>query len=148
MKRQKKIKIKNKEQVDEVKHQRKRQLYAIKKQKKNKLKTIEKDKIVYLRDEIDELFEIYPNSFDKKSKSLLSTLAKNESSINYKNLSYKILILNGVFDEFNFFKKYGTLYSLLKDLVTRKMTINSANANQISFIIDLKHGYDEGKLTE
>ena len=36
-----------------------------------------------------------------------------------------------------FFKKYGTLHSLLKDLVTRKMTINSANADQISFIIDL-----------
>ena len=72
---------------------------------------------------------MYPDSFDKKSKSLLNTLTKNESSINYKNLFYKILLLNGVFHEFNFFKKYGTVYSLLKDLVTRKMTINSANAN-------------------
>ena len=90
---------------------------------------------MYLRDEIDELFKMYPNFFHKKIKSLLNTLAKNESSINYKNLSYKILLLNDVFHKFNFFKKYGTLHSLLKDLVTRKMTINSANADQISFII-------------
>ena len=87
---------------------------------------------MYLRNEIDELFEMYPNSFDKKSKSLLNTLAKNESSINYKDLFYKLLLLNGVFHEINFFKKYGTLYSLLKDLVTRKMTINITNTDQIS----------------
>ena len=101
---------------------------------------------MYLRDKIDEFFEMYPNSFDKKSKSLLNTLAKNESSINYKNLFNKILLLNGVFHEFSFFKKYGTLYSLFKDLVTRKMTINSANDDQISFIIDVMHGYYEEKL--
>ena len=47
-----------------------------------------------------------------------------------------------------FSKKYGTLHSLLKDLVTRKVTINSANADQISFIIDLMHRYDEGKLID
>ena len=47
-----------------------------------------------------------------------------------------------------FSKKYGNLYSLLKDLVTRKVTINSANADQISFIIDLMHRYDEGKLID
>ena len=29
---------------------------------------VEKDEIVYLEDEIDELFEMYPNSFDKKVK--------------------------------------------------------------------------------
>ena len=82
---------------------------------------------------------MYTNSFNKKSKSLLNTLAKNESSINYKNLSYKNLLLNSVFHEFNFFKKYCTLYSLLKDLVTRKMTINSGNPDQISFVIDPAH---------
>ena len=63
-------------------------------------------------------------------------------------MPYKILLLNDVFHECNFFKKYGTLYSLLKDLVTGKMTINSANANQISFIIDLMHRYDERKLID
>ena len=94
------------------------------------------------------MFEIYPNSFDRKSKSLLNTLAKNESSINYRIFSYKILLLNVVFHEFNFFTKYGTLYSLLKNLLIKKMTINSASADQISLIIDLMHEYDESKLID
>ena len=47
-----------------------------------------------------------------------------------------------------FSKKYGTLYSLLKDLVTRKITRNSANADQMSFMIDLMYGYGEGKLID
>ena len=85
---------------------------------------------------------MYATSLDKKSKSLLNALAKNESSIDYKKFSYKILLLNGVFHEFLFFKKYGTLYSLLKDLVARKMTINSANADQISFMLDLIKSLD------
>ena len=63
-------------------------------------------------------------------------------------MCYRILLLNGTLHEFNVFKNYGTLYSLLKNLVTRKMTINSANADQISFIINLMYGYDESKLTD
>ena len=43
---------------------------------------VEKDEIVYLVDKIDELFERYRNSFDKKSKSLLDTLVKNANKIN------------------------------------------------------------------
>ena len=63
-------------------------------------------------------------------------------------MSHKILLVNGVFHEFIFFKKYGTLYSSLKNFVTRKMTRKSASADQTSFIIDLMHGYDESKLTD
>ena len=65
---------------------------------------IEKDEIVYLEDKIDELFEMYPNSFDKKNKALLNTVVKNENEINYKNLSYRILLSDGRFQDFNFFK--------------------------------------------
>ena len=36
----------------------------------------------------------------------------------------------------------------MENLVTRKMTVNSANADQISFIIDLMHGYNESKLLD
>ena len=36
----------------------------------------------------------------------------------------------------------------MENLVTRKMTVNSANADQISFIIDLMLGYKEGKLLD
>ena len=52
----------------------------------------------------------------KKSKALLNTLAKNENKINYTNLSYRILLSNGKFHEFNFYKRYGTLYDLLENL--------------------------------
>ena len=79
---------------------------------------------------------------------MLRKLAENASNINYKNSSYKILLPDGKFHEFIFFKKYGTLFSLLEDLVTSKMAVNSANANQISFIINLMYGYDESKLTD
>ena len=63
-----------------------------------------------------------------------------------KNLSCRILLLDGKFNITNFLKKYGTLSSLLEDLVTRKMTVNSVNADQISFIINLMHGYNEGEF--
>ena len=67
----------------------------MKKQKENKLKTIGKDKIVYLEDKINKLFEIYPKYFTSQSKTLLRKFAENKSNINYKNLSYKFLLLDG-----------------------------------------------------
>ena len=63
-------------------------------------------------------------------------------------MSYRILLYDGEFHEFNFFKKYGTLYSLLENLVTKKITINSANGDQIYFIIDLMHGCNKSKLVD
>ena len=140
------IKDQGKKQLDPIKDQGERQLDTIEKQTKNKLKIDEKDKTVYLEDKIDELFEMYPISFDKKSKALLNTLAKNENKINYKSLSSRILLSDSKFHEFNFYKKYGTLYDLLENLVTKKITVNSANADQISFIINLMNGYNESKL--
>ena len=100
---------------------------------------IEKDKIVYPRDGIDKLFEMYPKSFKKQSKSFLKTAEKIENKTNYKNLSKKILFFDGRFHQISFLKRYDTLYSLLEDLVTRKTTVNSANADQISFMINLFH---------
>ena len=61
-------------------------------------------------------------------------------------MAYKILFPDSKFHIIIFLKKYGNLSSLLEDLVTRKMTVNSANADQISFIVNLMHGYDEQKL--
>ena len=66
MKRLKNIEGKNKDQLDAIKDQGEKQLDAIEKQEENKLKMAEKDEIVYLEDKIDELFEMYPNSSDKK----------------------------------------------------------------------------------
>ena len=89
-----------------------------------------------------------PNFFDRKSKALLNTLAKNGNKVNYKNLSYRILLSDRNFHEFDFFKKYGTLYDLLENLVTKKTTVSSANADQIYYKINLMNGYNESKLTD
>ena len=72
---------------------------------------------------------MYPNSFNSKSKTLLKTLLKNETNINYKNLCYKILFHAGKFNKISFLKKYSTLYNLLEDLATRKTTVNSVNVD-------------------
>ena len=109
---------------------------------------VKKDEIVYLEDKTDELFKMYHNSFDKKSKALLNTPAKHENKINYKTLSDRILLSDGKFHEFHSFKKYGTLYELLEILVTKKTTVNSVNADQISFIINPINGYNGSKLID
>ena len=46
------------------------------------------------------------------------------------------------------FQKNGALSSLLDDLVILKMIVNSANANQMSFLIILMHGYDQSRLID
>ena len=64
----------------------------------------------------------------------------------YESLSYKILFYdedNVRSHETNFLKTYGTLYDLLEHLVTSKMNIDNANADQISFIINLMRGYNK-----
>ena len=114
------IKNQGEKQLDAIKNQGKKQLDAIERQKENKPKIIEKDKIVYLEDKIDKLFEIHPRSFTSQGKKWLNTLVKNENKINYRNFSYKILLSDRKFHEFNFFKKYGTVYSLLENLVIKK----------------------------
>ena len=47
---------------------------------------------------------MYPKFFTGQSKSLFKSIAKSESSINYKNLSNKILLPDGKFHEFNSLK--------------------------------------------
>ena len=43
----------------------------------------------------------------------------------------------------NFLEKYDTLYGLLKDLLTRRMTFKGKIDAQINFINDLTKGYNE-----
>ena len=123
-KRLKNIEDKDEEQLKAIKDQGQKQLNAIEKQNKNKLKAIEKDeKIVYIRDGINKLFEIYPKLFNKRCINSLEVFARNEV-IDYKNLSYKILFYNETnarSHEINFSKNFGTLYGLLKDLITSKI---------------------------
>ena len=77
MKKLKNIEDKNKDQSDAIKDQEEKQLNAIEKQKKTKLKIIEKDeKMVYLRDRMNKLFEIYPKSFNKKKHKFFGNSCK------------------------------------------------------------------------
>ena len=116
----------------------------MKKNNKNKLKTIEKDdKMVYLKDGVDKLFKIHANSFNKRIIDTVKGFSKSEG-IDYKNLSYKILFhdeTNVKSHEINFLKNFYTLYGLLKDLVTSKIQITNANADQIRFLVYLMMGY-------
>ena len=61
----KNIEGKSKDYLDAIADQGEKQLDAIEKQKKNKLKMVEKNEIVYLE---DELLEMYPNFLIKKVK--------------------------------------------------------------------------------
>ena len=146
LKRLKNIEGKNEQQLLAIKNQKKKSK-TIKDQKENKSKIIEKEgKIMYLENEIDKLFKTYPNSFTSQGKSLLKIHTNSEKKIDYKNLSYKILFPDSTFHITNFLEKYGTLLSLLESLTTKKVTVNSANSDQISFIINLMHGYDDWRL--
>ena len=64
----------------------------------------EDDKIVYLEDKVNRLFQMCPNSFNKQSKSLLKTLERNEKKINYKNLSYETLLPDASLHKISFFE--------------------------------------------
>ena len=80
---------------------------------------------------------------------MLKKLANSENVINYDYLSYKVYFSeeNSIrFHKIGFSKEYGTLYDLLDDLLISKITIDNANDDQITFVIDLMHGYDKNDL--
>ena len=69
------------------------------------------------------MFKMYAKSFSDQINILLKRLAINENRINYKDLPYKVLFYDETgakSHEIIFLKKYGTLYSLLGNLVTSK----------------------------
>ena len=75
------IEGKNEQPLQAIKNQEKKQSKTIKDQKEtikdqkeNKPRITENDKIVYLKDEIDKLLKIYPNSFTSQGKSLKTKL--------------------------------------------------------------------------
>ena len=80
------------------------------------------NKGLYESDKKEGLLKRLKN-IERENKAVLNTLVKSESNINYKNLSCRVLLSDGKFHEFNFFKKYGTLYDLLENLVTKKTTV-------------------------
>ena len=109
MRRLKNIEGKNEQQLEAIRDEEKKQLDLIKNQREKKLDAIERqkegDEIVYLKDKIDKLFEMYPKFFTNQNKTSLTSIAKNESSINYKNSSHEFLLSNGRPHKLNFFEK-------------------------------------------
>ena len=64
-------------------------------------------------------------------------------------MSYKIYFGEKDSNRFyaiDFLKKYSMLYDVLDNLFTSKITIDNVNADQITFIIDLIHGYEKNDL--
>ena len=92
------------------------------------------------------MFKIYPGSFLKNSRNVLKNLAKNESKIGDNNLSYEHVFNDEggqeIDQEIDFLKK--TLYDLLEDLRTSKISTN--NAEQLNLIINLMLGYDKNDI--
>ena len=65
--------------------------------------------------------------------------------------SYKTLFYgenNVTSHESYFFEKYVMLYNLLENLVTSKINIDNANAEQISFIINVMQEYNKNDLLD
>ena len=105
--------------------------------------------MVYLSERPNRIIKLYPSSFDDKSLNVLEKHAINDKKIDYKRLSYMVLFYdedNVTSHEINCLEKYGTLYDLLENLVTSKMNIDHANADQIGFIINLMQGYNKNDL--
>ena len=72
----------------------------------------------------DEWNDLYPNSFSRKGVILVKDIGNYENKINCKDLSENMLFTEEVIirsHEIIFLKKDGTLYDLLKDLLTNKI---------------------------
>ena len=165
LKRLKNFEGKNKDQLDEIKYQGQKQLDVIEKQGKNNLKSINKqekqlkknknqkekliekiereeksEKIALLRDNLNNILMVYDMDISIKGKNILRKLADDEKNINYKNLFFKSG--NLAIDNYDFFKRFGTLYDLLIDLLNGKISLRKAKIEQnemINKIIELKN---------
>ena len=63
-------------------------------------------------------------NFTNEGENILKKLARNERMINYKNFLKKTG--NPIIDNFNFFKRFGTLYNLLIDLLNEDISTKKA----------------------
>lgn len=98
----------------------------------------------------NKLLKMFPKFFTRAGRNMLNNLGKDEHKIDCDDFSYKIPFSDedGVrVHETSFFKnKYGTLYDLLKDLITSKIKIRDTNIDQISLITRLMIGYGTNDL--
>ena len=166
MKRLKNIEGKNDDQLNKIEYQGIKQLDAIKKQGTENLISIKKQekqlkeiknqkkqmiekinreeksiKIILLRDNLDDILLNYGEfNISSDGENILKELADDGRNINYKNLFFKSD--NTTIDNYDFFKRFGTLYDLLIDLPSKKVNIKKAGLEQnemIDKIIELRN---------
>ena len=87
-----------------------------------------------LKDNLDDLLTSYDLNITAKGKDVLENLANN-----YKNLFFKSG--NPTIDNYDFLKRFGTLYDFLLDLLSEKISLKKAAIEQnemIEKIVELK----------
>ena len=87
-----------------------------------------------LKDNLDDFLTSYDLNITAKGKDVLENLANN-----YKNLFFKSG--NPTIDNYDFLKRFGTLYDFLLDLLSEKISLKKAAIEQnemIEKIVELK----------
>ena len=138
------IEYQGQKQLDAIKKQGKKNLKAIneqekqlkkiKNQKKELIKKVEREeelgKIVLLKDNLNNILVNYGElNIDSKGGSILRKLADYERSINYKNIFFNSG--SSAIDNYDFFKRFGSLYDLLIDLLNEKIRLKKTVIEQI-----------------
>ena len=78
------------------------------------------EKIVFLKDNLDDIFMTFDMNFTDKGKDILKKLARDERMINYDNLLFKTG--DPIIANYDFLKRFGTLHNLLIDLLNEKIS--------------------------
>ena len=90
-----------------------------------------------LRDNLDDIPLNYGEvNVTNKGDDILEELANDERMINYKNLFCKTG--NPRIDNYDFYKRFSTLYDLFYDLISKKISINRAVIEQNEMIKKLE----------
>ena len=121
---------KQREQLKDIKTNKQtnkqKQLMGNIKKKKEKL-----EEILLLTNNLNGILMTYDINFTKKGENILKNLVIDKKMINYQNLLFKTG--NPIIDNFDFFKRFGTLYDLLTDLLNRKISTIKVKKNKMKW---------------
>ena len=78
------------------------------------------EKIVFLKDNLDDIFMTFDMNFTDKGKDILKKLARDERMINYDHFLFKTG--DPIIANYDFLKRFGTLHNLLIDLLNEKIS--------------------------
>ena len=90
------------------------------------------EEILLLTNNLNGILMTYDINFTKKGENILKNLVIDKKIINYQNLLFKTD--NPIIDNnFDFFKRFGTLYDLLTDLLNRKISTIKVKKNKMKW---------------